>query len=76
MLLPLRLLTIMVAVYTPESNGFVSISSVLITKSLGLSKDLSGRYLNAAPVVETSVHPCLLPSPSWHEQVLLLTPCN
>lgn len=43
MLLPRSLLTIMVAVYTPEGNGFVSISSVLITKSLGLSKDLSGR---------------------------------
>lgn len=57
----------MVAVYTPEGNGVVSISSVLITKSLGRTKDLSGHYLNAAPVVETSVHPCLLPSPSWHE---------
>lgn len=67
-LLPPSLLTTMAAVHTPEGNGCVSISSVLMTKSLGLSQDLSGHYLDAAPVVETPVHPCLLPSPSWHEQ--------
>lgn len=76
MLLPPSLLSIMVAVHTPEGNGSVSISSVLMTRSLGLSQDLSGRYLNVAPVVETlSTHVCcpLLPGTS---RILLLTLCN